>query len=469
MFCVFVPGSGSSSPPNQPLLYTVAPKYSPLAWMRGGERFPLGANLFVEHRGERQRLLKDFAASADANISFDGERVLFAGKRGGRDHWQVWELSYASKQVKQITSCAEDCVRPMYLPEERYVYAHKVGGRFLLEVAPFRGGSALALSYAPGNYMPTDILRDGRVLLEASYPLGAGSTPEIYTMYTDGSGFESYRCDHGRARFGGRQVESGDVVFARTRGLGRFTSAVANEVEVIDPTLSQKARKSGVPGKDFHHKGREGNTKDTKVNALAAGEYAGEVIEIGAGEWLVSRRAANGHFELVRIRDGGRADSFAADSSADILQPVLMASRPVANRHPSALHDWDYANLLCLNAYTSKYKFADGAIASVRLYTQDSHGADKLLGSAMVEQDGSFYLRTPADQPLKIELVDAEGKILKKEAGWFWLRKGEQRICVGCHAGPETAPENAVPIVLQRSVIATDLTGSKPQAVQGGH
>ena len=43
--------------------------------------------------------------------------------------------------------------------------------------------------------------------------------------------------------------------------------------------------------------------------------------------------------------------------------------------------------------------------------------------------------------------------------GKWWPRKiagsgpgpGEQRVCVGCHAGPERSPENAAPQILQRS------------------
>jgi len=96
-------------------------------------------------------------------------------------------------------------------------------------------------------------------------------------------------------------------------------------------------------------------------------------------------------------------------------------------------------------------------------------GNEKLLGTATVESDGSFYLRTPADQPLKIELLDRSGKTLKKEAGWFWLRRGEQRVCVGCHAGPETAPENAVPAVLLRSTVPADMTRSADATSKGGH
>ena len=55
-----------------------------------------------------------------------------------------------------------------------------------------------------------------------------------------------------------------------------------------------------------------------------------------------------------------------------------------------------------------------------------------------MERDGSFFVQVPTDQPLQIELLDGSGKTVKRQEGWFWMRRGEQRACVGCHAGPET-------------------------------
>jgi hypothetical protein len=148
--------------------------------------------------------------------------------------------------------------------------------------------------------------------------------------------------------------------------------------------------------------------------AAPAGEYAGDVVEMPSGEWLLAWRAdSQKPFQLKRWKPGSNTlETVVGGVEGDFIQPALLAPRPLANRHPSGLHDWTYANLLCLNAYTSKYSFAEGSVASVRLHTQDRSGNEKLLGTAMVESDGSFYLRTPADQPLKIELLDRAGKTL---------------------------------------------------------
>ena len=60
-------------------------------------------------------------------------------------------------------------------------------GGFALESAALDGSSLLKLSYIPGNVIPDDVLRDGRVLFDSGFPLGAGAKPEIYIVYADGT------------------------------------------------------------------------------------------------------------------------------------------------------------------------------------------------------------------------------------------------------------------------------------------
>jgi hypothetical protein len=450
VICVLIFSASVSAPQSTrhhaahsvPLLYTVARNYDPMAWLRGAERFPDGAIIRIKDGNSRRPLVSDFFATADASVSFEGNNVLFAGKQRSRDHWQIWEATVAAGTVgkpRRITQCDDDCVRPLYVPPDHFVYAHKIAGKFVLEVASLGASheKALQLTYGVGNFLPVDVLRDGRVLFEAAFPLDENTSAELYTVYTDGSGVEAYRCDHGHSRYSGKQLSSGDIVFAREGSLFRFTSAFAHEITISAP----------------------------------AGTYAGDVSETSEGAWLVSWHGARQrNFELRRWRPGATAlQTEIVEPGANVIQPVLLRRHAVPNRHPSGLHGWSYANVLCLNAYTSKIGFAEGSIASIRLSTRDALGAPRPLGLAKVEKDGSFYLRVPGDQPLKIELLDNSGNTLKKEAGWFWLRGGEQRICTGCHAGPETAPENAVPAALLRSTVAADLTTGNQPSSAGGH
>jgi hypothetical protein len=310
-----------------------------------------------------------------------------------------------------------------------------MSGRFVIETSDLAGGKTLALTFVSSNALPTDVLRDGRILLESSYPLGTEGTSELYTVYSDGSGIESYRCDHRGARHSGRQNKSGDIVFVSVHRLARFTSARAQEVPITAP----------------------------------AGEYD-EVVETDSGNWIIAWRPdAKTNFRLVRWEPGSKElQPLFTEPGGNIVQPNVVTERTVPNRHPSGLHDWPNANLLCLNAYTSKYQFIPGSIHTVKVYTVDAEGNVRLLGTAPVERDGSFFVQVPTEHPIQIELLDAAGKTLKRELGFFWMRRGEQRGCVGCHAGPETAPENAVPMVLLKSTTPADMTGAAAQSA-GGH
>jgi hypothetical protein len=447
--CGFGPDAAENSGKNldADIIVTAAPAYEPLAALKGGERFPKGAQLLLVHAGKAEPLVTGFWAAADANVSFDAKRVLFAGKQAASDPWQIWELTLKDHSLRKLIAGAGDAIRPFYLPAGRLVYARRTAQGFQLEAAgkdapaaiaaidAQAGSTVLPLSYLPGSTIPDDVLLDGRILFEAGFPLGTGSTAELFLVYSDGSGVESYRCDHGRARWGGKQLASGDVVFTHGASLARFTSPLAHEAPIVAPHA----------------------------------EYAGAIAETAEGDWLVSARAGAGtHFALKLWEPGSglKAGSAAlktvlAESGEDVVEPVVVAPRTRPKHHPSGLHDWSYANMMALDARQSRAGDLKVAPAQVRLETLDAQGHTAVTGTAPVEADGSFLVRTPADRPIRFALLDAKGAVLREEHGWFWIRRGEQRYCVGCHTGPERSPENRVPAVLLRTTTPVDLTGVK--------
>jgi hypothetical protein len=202
-------------------------------------------------------------------------------------------------------------------------------------------------------------------------------------------------------------------------------------------------------------------------------EYAGAIAETASGAWLVSARAAVGtHYVLklwlpastansgaVSKAGSGAPQTLLAVSGKDIVEPVVVAPRTRPKRHPSGLHDWSYANMLALDARMSRAGDLKLTPATVRLETLDAAGHTVVTGTAPVEADGSFFVQTPADKPIRFALLDQKGAVVRQEHGWFWIRSGEQRICVGCHTGPERASENHVPAVLLRTTTPVDLTG----------
>ena len=451
LICGFA--SGLSQKLDADVIVTAAPAYEPLAALKGGERFPEGAQLLLIREGKAEALVPEFAESADASVSFDGRSVLFAGKKTAGDKWQIWELTLADHNLRKVVASEDDAIRPFYLPGWRVVFAQKAAHGFELESARLVDSKALAeiegpgarpvfpLTYMNANAIPADVLADGRILFESGFPLGEGATPELFLVYSDGSGVESYRCDHpanaAGARWGGKQLRSGDVVFTHSGSLARISSGLAHEERVAAPR----------------------------------GEYAGSIAEMDSGEWLVSARdSAHAKFALKLWRPGAAMmQTVLAQSGANLVEPVVVAAHDRPRRHPSALHDWDYANLLALDARISRDGELKGIPASVRLEAQDANGRPVAMGTAPVEQDGSFFVKVPADRAIRFVLFDAEGNMLRQQHGWFWIRRGEQRYCVGCHAGPERAPENAVPQVLLRTTTAVDLSGASQAMQRGGN
>jgi hypothetical protein len=60
--------------------------------------------------------------------------------------------------------------------------------------------------------------------------------------------------------------------------------------------------------------------------------------------------------------------------------------------------------------------------------------AQQLLGYAPIEPDGSFRLNVPADTPIALSVVDAQGRAYQTHTNWIQVRPGERRTCDGCHS-----------------------------------
>ncbi|MBE3069178.1 MAG: SUMF1/EgtB/PvdO family nonheme iron enzyme, partial [Planctomycetes bacterium] len=64
----------------------------------------------------------------------------------------------------------------------------------------------------------------------------------------------------------------------------------------------------------------------------------------------------------------------------------------------------------------------------------------QILGTVPVEADGSAYFRVPANTPVFVQPLDADGKSLQVMRSWFTAMPGEVLSCVGCHERQSEAP-----------------------------
>jgi hypothetical protein len=429
-------------------------------------RFPEGSRivrLAFEHRGSQPaNLTEDLFAAADPAVSFDGEMVLFAAQKDASEPWQIWEMQIDGAKKRQLTNCSQDCTRPVYLPGEEIAFT--VGGRSLndhssyLAVAKRDGSQVRRITFGPGDWRLETVLRDGRIVASASWPLtdraASSANRLLYTLRPDGAGLDALRCDHSASSIRGeaREMENGSILFVKQSVPDQVGGTLA-EIQIGD-----------VHERVFS----EASHRINSFQELADGNLivsrqanSGNASEGKLGLYLLDRKAKAAREELV------------TNTQLNSLQPVAVAAHPVPKKFWSTLNLQSQSGyFIALNSYSSADETSghiSTEIARVRVWTLPQTSSEQeLLGEAPVEKDGSFYVEVKADQPVRFELLDASGNTIRSEQGWIWSRPGEERGCAGCHSDKAVAPENRWPMTLKRFDTPTQLR-EKETASQESH
>jgi formylglycine-generating enzyme required for sulfatase activity len=64
----------------------------------------------------------------------------------------------------------------------------------------------------------------------------------------------------------------------------------------------------------------------------------------------------------------------------------------------------------------------------------------RIVGTVPVRKDGSAMFRVPANTPLAVQPLDAEGKAVQLMRSWFTAMPGETVSCAGCHESQNGTP-----------------------------
>ncbi len=96
----------------------------------------------------------------------------------------------------------------------------------------------------------------------------------------------------------------------------------------------------------------------------------------------------------------------------------------------------------------------------------------QILGYAPIEPDGSFKLQVPADIPLALQVLDAEGRGIQTHTNWIQVRPGERRTCDGCHSPRRGgalnagAVANTMPAALLPSMVPASPAGETMASIR---
>ena len=413
------------------------------------QRFPQGSHLArlqsSSKSGSADNLTPEFFAAADPAVAFDGSKVLFSGQKVSGELWQVWEMNPDGSEKAQITNCTEDCLRAAFLPAGEIVYtvASTKQGRAhsSLAVAKNDGSQAHRITFGPGDFQLELVLRDGRILASAPWPLVAGgevaSSRLFYTLRPDGTGLESFRCDHQTPamRSDAEELDDGALVFVRSTGADATAGGNLAQIE-------------------------RGSAHDTLLGPH--GIVFSSLRQLTPGKLIVARwvpalQAAPGKFDLYSfdLNSGAYGERVYAVPGMSSIQPVPVVTRIAPRIFWSTLKPAEKSGyFICLDANASaddpKGRFST-SVARVRVMALDAgNGSESTLGEAPVEKDGSFYVAVPADRPVRFDLLDTNGQMVHAEKSWIWARPGEEHGCPGCHADKALVPENRWPMTLRR-------------------
>jgi len=75
----------------------------------------------------------------------------------------------------------------------------------------------------------------------------------------------------------------------------------------------------------------------------------------------------------------------------------------------------------------------------------------KILGTVPVEEDGSASFEIPANMPIIVQPLNAEGQSMQIMRSWFTAMPGETVSCIGCHEDQNTAPPQKPSLAMRRA------------------
>jgi hypothetical protein len=369
--------------------------------------------------------------------------------------------------LRQVTQCPGDCLKPAYLARGLIVYtalskgpAAKTfsGSRAQVMALPTSNSTTRAdetsqlwvsnldgsdphpITFGPGDFQVETVLKNGMILATARSPLlpsnGLPVDRELYTLRLDGTALATLRCDHRHPaiRSQAEELDDGAVVFVKA---SLNSQSLGGDLAWI-------------------RRGALHNAPLTAPPILASSPQS-----VGAENLVVARESSAGPVgtKLALYTFDAALARFGTPIYED---PKLSAVEAV----PVAVHEpprWYWSTLnpelqrgyfICLDGHLAE-GVPQGRIASnltrVRVLTLDAATQrESLLGEAPMEEDGSFYIAVPPDKPVRFEVLDGTGHVVREQRSWIWARSGEEHGCVGCHEDRAVAPENRWPQALRR-------------------
>jgi len=482
--CAILAGTLSGrSPSGQPgsglLVFTQLPRQTEAeklgAFADGMLPQPYGerATIVIWQPGAKPRpLVKGFHSSCDPQLSFDGGKVLFAGKKTASDAWDIFEVGVDGTGLRQVTKNMGNCRNPIYQgtlftldSKEPWYQVSFVSdlAQELNEYGPFPavdlysckldGTELRRLTFNPSSDLSPWILPDGRMVYAAwqlsTADRGRMGRVALHAVNIDGTDNNIFAGDEGlRVKHMPCVTANRLVVFVES---DRLPWDGAGRLSYV--TLRRNLHS--------HH------AITTEKDGLFLSPSP-----LPDGQILVSRRDSDKQktHGIYRLDpESGRMELLYDDPKYHDIQAKAVTPRAVPDgRSTVVLESEPTAKIYCLDFHISdlaadkwikppsnlKLRVLEGLPRKARAGSEPSALSSSItkrfLGEINVDPDGSFNIQVPANIPIQLQLVDSHGMALRA-SHWIWAKNKEHRGCIGCHEDNELTPPNKFVSALSRN------------------
>ncbi|MCL2710722.1 MAG: HEAT repeat domain-containing protein [Planctomycetaceae bacterium] len=435
--------------------------------------------------------------------SFDGKMIYFSMAPEGETFYHLYSINADGTGLTQLTSGMWHDYDPCPMPDGSIVFASsRVGARDEYHANPSR--SLFRLSPSDGSIRPityhitgdteTRLMADGRLafIRYDNFSERAKVESHVHSVRPDGTAGEILLGpDRGAIGYDLRTAAEHDAAWLRNYGFGAPSPLPDGRIAALShagPVITKLQDVSDSDPSD--------NQQDLSTPELRSAVEKPVPITI-------ERMPSNISLIDISPLPDNRLLAATLRNSLAVLDPetgnsyrILQATEPVhsvnflgerqrprvwPNFVSEALFPTSHDTtgfLYCANVFNSKQTNAEWArVRAVRVYVgkpltlrsarhQYGHigtvGVD--LGTFPIMPNGTFTVEVPADMPLAIQAVDAEGRAVVSELSWIYTRPGEFRACIGCHADRNSAPETiAITPGWRRGIDLTIGVESAPQ------
>ena len=421
----------------------------------------------------------------DVDLDFDAEKIMFSTGKNGEQGWRVFESGVNGKGVREVTPGDQtdiDFYDPCYLPDGRILFcatsgfhgvpcvtgSDYVGNLHLME----KDGSIRRLVFDQDNSWCPTVMPNGRILfLRWEYTDSAHYFSRVLmTMNPDGTDQQEF--------FGSGSYWPNSCFFARpipgstTKFVGIVTGhhgvarmGMLTLFDVSSGRLETTGAVQTIPG---YGKPVENKTRDQ----LAAGlkYYFLHPYPLDEDLFLVSMSVGqNGPF-YVALAD--RYDNLVPlwqSASDHLFEPIPLKKQPKPLMPVDRVVKGDPECTMYMVSAENGPGLAGlpkGKVKALRVFNYEYSPRNTgghyhigfegpwdprvMLGTVKVEEDGSCMFKAPANTPITVQPLDADGKALQLMRSWLVGMPGEVIACMGCHEKQNAAAPTRLSIAAKK-------------------